>query len=144
MALYGVTYSLVEPHVRGLGSLSAYAADVLTYAKDAGQYVDTALSRSGYDPAEVSARASTDELYDLCSRIVALRSAAALVTSQMMQDTTIASALIARSEELLARIVNLPAAVDRDGYDPDLNSGGVRYALKANVSSRSWSTGGKT
>lgn len=138
---YGVTYTSLEPYLRAFDSLSAYAADVLIYAAEAGRYVDAALDKVGYDPDEVSARDASDELYGLCATIVALRAAAALVTSLTVQDTSVSASLFARSEEQLARIVKQPHAVSRDSWENDTNEGGVRVGRKVRPSNRFWNPG---
>ena len=139
---YGVTYVDLEPYMLAAGSLAAYASAILLYASEAGGYVDKALDKVGYDPDEVSGRDPTDQLYELCKTVVALRCACSLVNSTTLQDTSIAASLYARSEEQVKRIESQPHAVSRDTYDSKRN--GVRVALKPLPRPRFWVPGRKT
>lgn len=138
MATYGATYEDVEREMRAFaaGSLASMSADVDVWIGDAAAAVDEALVGVGYDPAEVAGRASTDSLYRLCNRAVALLAAANTVASLNAQDTQLGASLFARAQAMIDRIKQTPYQVSPDTWDSDEQTGGSRVSRKRSSSDR--------
>ena len=135
---FGATADGVAQEIRAFGDLSAWAADIARWMSDAGGHVAVALVRVGYDPAEVDARAATDDLKIKCARCVTLRAAADLAQSYLPDNDTIGIRLFAKAGDLEKQIVDLPRAVSPETFDETTQARSTHSTKPRNTAPRFW------